>query len=53
MTETNTGKIVSVLAVGTAIYLGIKHHKEKAFWIGIGAMFLAGVSVRTYKIKNA
>lgn len=53
MVESNTGKIVTLLAVGTAIYIGVKNHKKEGFWIGVGAIILAGVSVHTYKIKKA
>lgn len=52
MIETNTGKIVTLLAVGTAIYLGVKNHKRDGFWVGVGAMLLLGVSVHTYAMKK-
>lgn len=50
--ETNTGKIVTLLATATAIYIGIKNYKSPGFWTGVGAMFLIGFSVKTYS-KNA
>lgn len=52
MTESNTGKILTLLAVGTAIYIGVKNHKKEGFWLGVGAMFLIGVSVHTYTVKK-
>lgn len=52
MVESNTGKIITLLAVGTAIYIGVKNHKRDGFWTGVGAMFLIGISVHTYTVKK-
>lgn len=48
MTETSGGKLITGILVGTAILIAIRSHKQPGFWIGVGAMFLASISVRTY-----
>ena len=46
--ETNTGKILTAVAVGAGVLIAIKNHKKEGFWTGVGALFLVGVSVKTF-----
>lgn len=47
--ETLPGKLFTAVAIGVGIYIGIKNYKSSGFWNGALALFLLGVSVRTYK----
>lgn len=47
--ETSTGKILTIAFTSVAIYVAVKNYKNPGFWCGVGAMFLIGVSVKTYK----
>lgn len=49
MKETTTGKILTLVILGAAIYISVKNYKSKEFWYGMGALFLLGTSVHTYK----
>lgn len=51
--ETLAGKIITAGIIGLAIYIGYKNYKKEGFWTGVGALFLIGVSVRTYSLKTS
>lgn len=51
MKETNTGKILTAALAVTALYVAYKNYKNPGFWCGVGAMFLIGISIKTYTEK--
>lgn len=49
MTPLTTGKILTAGCIAIGIGLAIKNHKKDGFWLGVAAMFIAGISI---KISN-
>lgn len=50
--ETWEGKVLTGALITSAILIAVSQRKEKAFWLGVGAMFLIQCSVKTYGPKK-
>ena len=46
------GKILTGFLIGAGVFIAIKNHKKEGFWLGVGALFLMGCSIKIYSPKK-